>query len=75
MEIDLLVELSNQRFIAVEIKSKAKNFSEQQNKLLDSLNLNIVDRWVVVPGKDILNQEKVVRFEEIWKKLQDLNQS
>ncbi len=46
-EIDFLVELPNQRFIAIEVKATPSDFTAQQFQLLQSLKLNIVDKWVV----------------------------
>lgn len=47
VEIDFLLQLSNQRFIAIEVKATPVDFTFQQMHLLDSLNLNIIDRWIV----------------------------
>ena len=47
VEIDFLVQLSNQRFIAIEVKTTPKDLSALQLSLLDSLHLNIIEKWVV----------------------------
>lgn len=49
VEIDFLVELANQRFIAIEVKTTPVDFTATQRALLDSLHLNIVEKWVVSP--------------------------
>ena len=73
VEIDLLVHLSNDRTLAVEIKSSPGGFDARQHRLLDSLGLNIVERWVVTPtagGTD--ESSKVVPFTRIWRELDRL---
>jgi predicted AAA+ superfamily ATPase len=50
VEIDLLVQLPNNRFVALEVKSSPQRLSPEQNKLLDSLNIDIVFRGVVTPS-------------------------
>mgnify|MGYP003340616925 CR=1 FL=1 len=73
VEIDLLVRLSNDRTVAVEVKSSPGGFDARQQRLLDSLGLNIVERWVVTPtagGTD--ETSKVVPFTGIWRELDRL---
>ena len=73
VEIDLLVRLSNDRTVAVEVKSSPGGFDARQQRLLDSLGLNIVERWVVTPtagGTD--ETSKVVPFTRIWGELDRL---
>lgn len=52
IEIDFLVKLSNNRWLAIEVKSKAVDFSQQQIKLLQQTNLNIIEHWVTSPVHD-----------------------
>lgn len=47
VELDFLVRLSNNRWLAIEVKTTPQDFSDKQNSLLDQLKLNIVDKWVV----------------------------
>lgn len=49
VEVDFLVQLSNQRFIAIEVKANPTDLSASQLSLLNSLKLNIVEKWVVSP--------------------------
>lgn len=73
VEVDLLVHLSNGRTVAVEIKSSACDFDRRQLRLLDSLGLNIVERWVVTPAPAPDHaMAKVVPFSRIWHELDRL---
>ena len=73
VEIDLLVHLSNDRALAVEVKSSPCGFDRRQLRLLDSLGLNVVERWVVTPvGSGTDDTSKVVPFTRIWQELDRL---
>lgn len=75
VEIDFIVELSNQRFVAVEVKASLVNFSAKQIDLLDSPQLNVIDRWVITPSPTELKQRlnsRVLGIEEIWQALEEL---
>lgn len=73
VEIDLLVHLSNGRTVAVEVKSAAGAFDRRQVRLLDSLGLDIVERWVVTPvGGQGDATARVVPFTQIWHELDRL---
>jgi hypothetical protein len=73
VEIDFLLQLSNLRFIAIEVKTTPVDFSLQQMNLLDSLGLNIVEKWVVstVRSHDFANA-RVVRLDQIFHQLEQL---
>ncbi len=47
VEIDFLVELPNNRWLAVEAKTQVSSFSQKQLDLLETCQLNIVDKWIV----------------------------
>ncbi len=47
VEVDFLIRLPNQRYIAIEVKTIPVDFTPAQLRLLDSLELNIVEKWVV----------------------------
>ncbi len=47
VEVDFLVQLSNQRWIAIEVKTTPMDLTPGQLSLLDSLKLNIVEKWIV----------------------------
>lgn len=53
VEVDFLVRLSNQRFIAIEVKTSPTDLSRSQLSLLNSLNLNIIERWVVSLNRSV----------------------
>jgi predicted AAA+ superfamily ATPase len=72
VEVDLLIELPNQRYIAAEVKLTPQNLTNEQMKLLDSLKLNIVERWILSPTDvDIpaFSNARVVSFKDIWNEL------
>lgn len=71
VEIDLLIQLPNQRYIAAEIKSTAQDFNAGQLKLLETLNLNVVENWILSPESSDLNfkNSKSIRFSKIWDEL------
>lgn len=76
VEIDLLVHLSNGRTIAIEVKSSVTGFDKPQLRLLDTLGLNVVERWVVTPsGGESQATAKVVPFTGIWGELDRLEPS
>lgn len=71
VEIDFLIELPNQRFIAAEVKSSPRDISDAQIKLLDSLQINVIDKWILSPVKGpSFKHAKTISFYEIWDKLQ-----
>lgn len=73
VEVDLLIHLPNQRVIAAEVKLKAKDFTLAQKKLLETLDLNIVDYWVLSPTlSPDFPGARVVTFNEIWTALNEL---
>ena len=47
VEVDFLIQLPNQRFIAIEVKTTPMDLTPSQLSLLNSLKLNIVEKWVV----------------------------
>ncbi|HSX10352.1 MAG TPA: ATP-binding protein [Chlamydiales bacterium] len=70
VEVDFLLQLPNQKFIAIEVKSTPVDLTTQQMQLLNSLDLNIVDRWIVssVRSHDFANA-RVVLLGEIFNEL------
>ncbi|MFZ4773547.1 MAG: ATP-binding protein [Chlamydiia bacterium] len=74
VEIDFLLQLSNQRFIAIEVKTTPVDFTTQQIRLLESLELNVVDKWVVSNKKiHDFPHARVVCFDQIFDTLMDLS--
>ena len=72
VEIDLLVKLTNNRWLAVEVKSNPTDMTSKQIELLAQTKLNIIDRWVVCPGAgDEVQLEncRIVRFIHIFTEL------
>ncbi len=50
VEVDFLIALPNQRYIAAEVKASVHSFTKKQTRLLDSLQINIVERWILYPN-------------------------
>lgn len=70
-EVDFLLQLPNQRYIAIECKVTPMDFTKQQLLLLESLELNIIKKWVVAPVKSTdFAQSKVVPIDQIFHELQ-----
>ncbi len=69
-EIDFLLQLSNQRFIAIEVTVTPMDMTAKQMHLLDSLKLNIIDKWVVssVRSTDFANA-RVICLDQIHDQL------
>ncbi len=70
IEIDLLIQFPNHRFIAAEIKITPVDWTEAQHKLIDSSKLNIVSRWIISPSPspDFKNVQ-VVEFTKLVEKI------
>lgn len=70
VEIDLLIELPNQKYIAAEIKSNPQSWATEQHKLIDSLKLNVIEKWCLSPTPGpIFGHVKTIEFKEIWNNL------
>lgn len=72
-EIDFLIELPNNRYIAIEVKSTPIDMTNRQKKLLDSVSLNIVDRWIVTPIRSVdFSYARVIELQKIFEKIEAL---
>lgn len=70
VEVDFLLKLSNQRFIAIEVKNTPVDLTQKQIHLLNSLDLNIVDRWIVSSVRSVdFKNARVVRIDQIYDEL------
>ncbi len=71
VEVDFLLRLSNNRWLACEVKTTPEDFTEKQIALLDSTNLKIVDKWVLTPAEDQYKYKnsRVVSFLDIYNEL------
>jgi predicted AAA+ superfamily ATPase len=70
VEIHFLVELPNQRYIAVEAKMTPEDFSTEQIKLIESLRINVVAKWMVSLKPDIpIPRAQNLSIEHLWDKL------
>lgn len=73
VEVDFLLKLPNQRYIAIEVKSTPVDFTKQQIQLLDSLKLNIIEKWVVAPAKSTdFAHSRVIPLDQIFEELEKL---
>jgi uncharacterized protein len=70
VEIDFLLALPNKRFIAIEVKSTPTDLTSQQLHLLNSLKLNVIDKWIIstVRSHDFANA-KVIQIDQIFEAL------
>jgi predicted AAA+ superfamily ATPase len=70
VEIDLLVELGDQRYLTLEVKSTPEPWTHTQRDLVDSLGLAIVDRWVISASPAMsFKDEPVIAITELWDRL------
>lgn len=75
IEVDFLVQLSNQRFIAIEVKTTPADLTSSQLSLLNSLELNIVEKWVVsFTGSVQFAHARLVLCHQIFQNLERLVQ-
>jgi hypothetical protein len=73
VEIDLLVHLSDARTVVIEVKSTPQEFDSRQLRLLDTLGLSIVERWVATPTPaPDLTTARLVPFNCLWAELDRL---
>jgi uncharacterized protein len=69
VEIDFLVELPNQKYIAIEVKATPQPFSAKQIDMLNALGLGNESRWIVSPGAHSIGSAEVVALESLYAKL------
>jgi predicted AAA+ superfamily ATPase len=73
VEVDFLVRLSNQRYLAIEVKTTPMDFTSPQVALLDTLQLNVIEKWVVsFTGSTHFSRARLVCHDQIFKELQRL---
>lgn len=67
VEVDFLVELPNQQYIALEAKLTPTDFSKKQLDLLSSLKLDIVERFTVSSVNSVrLANSTCIKVDGIW---------
>lgn len=70
VEIDFLLQLPNQRFVAIEVKTTPVDFSTAQLQLLNSIQMNTVERWVLSPQSEHhFKNSQVISFCDIFSNL------
>lgn len=73
VEVDFLVELPNNRFVAIEVKVTPVDWETKQHQMIDSLGIDVVERWVLTPSKKISQgATRVIEFGELWATLNQL---
>lgn len=73
VEIDLFIELPNNRYVAAEIKTTPQAWDVKQQTLLNTLDVNIVEHWIMTPTPNAsIPGAKVVEFKNIWEELDKL---
>lgn len=74
VEVDFLLKLSNQRFIAIEVKITPTDLTTQQIQLLESTQLNIIEKWIVSSTKSHdFSNARVVLIDQIFSELERLS--
>jgi predicted AAA+ superfamily ATPase len=74
VEIDFLLQLSNQKFIAIEVKTTPVDLESSQLTLLNSLKLNIVEKWIVsFTGSINFANARLVLCNQIYETLERLH--
>jgi uncharacterized protein len=71
VEIDFLIKLPNNRWIAAEVKTTPMDFTEKQIQLLESVRLNVIAKWTLslVDDKFDLKNSLVLPFTQIFSEL------
>ena len=73
VEVDFLIKLPNDRYVAAEVKTTGADMTSQQIKLTESLGVNIVENWALSPMKTLgFAHAKSISFEEINENLERL---
>lgn len=73
VEIDLLVHLSDDRTVVIEVKLTPTEIDTRQLRLLETLGITIVERWVATPTPaPDLATARVVTFDRLWHELDRL---
>lgn len=73
VEIDFLIQLPNQRFIACEVKTTPIDLNKAQLHLLHSLKLNIVEKWIIsYEGSLHFAHTQVIPLDQIFHHLERL---
>lgn len=73
VEIDFLVQLPNQRYLAIEVKTTPVDLSNSQLSLLNSLQLNIIEKWIVsYTGSVHFPHTRFVPHDQIFENLERL---
>lgn len=73
-EVDFLVHLGSGRAVAIEAKSSFEGYTPEQNRLLDSLELDIARRWTVVRGSlpPLGPEAEAFGIDELYERLQEV---
>lgn len=70
VEVDLLIEIPNNRYIAAEVKVTPQAWDEKQHQLINSLGIEVIERWTLTPTKgSMVPQTKIIVFDDIWTEL------
>lgn len=71
VEIDFLIKLPNDLYVAAEVKSTGVDMTSAQLKLLDSLQLNIIEKWILSPVQTLnFTYAKSISFDKIYEHLE-----
>ena len=71
VEVDFLVRLPNQKYLAIEVKTTAADLSKSQLNLLSSIELNIVEKWIIsYTGSTHFANTRLVLHHQIFENLE-----
>ncbi len=75
VEVDFLIKLTNNRWLAIEAKSSPIDFSKKQLELLEQSGLNIAERWVAVPdsSQQTFTNSRIVKFDSLHAELERIS--
>lgn len=75
VEVDFLIELSDNRWVAVEVKASPSDFTLRQVELLDSTKLNVIERWCASPVENTLSFSRCrhIHFSQVFGELGKLS--
>ena len=66
-EIDFLIELPNKKFVAIEVKTTPRDFTRQQLRMLESLQINIVKVLTVsLSPSPRMDHSEVVLLDQLY---------
>ncbi|MCH9629417.1 MAG: hypothetical protein S4CHLAM107_12100 [Chlamydiia bacterium] len=70
VEVDFLLQLPNQRYLAIEVKTTPTDLTARQLKLLSSLRVDIIEKWIISPNRSTdFENARVIPLGEVFEQL------